>query len=146
MTSTEDATESPSETIRSLIARIAHAADEAPVEAYADLYTEDAVWEMAGSDRSGGKAQANRGLAEIMAATRSRRESGISGPGTATRHITSCVAVTVDSPDTARAESVWQFYADTTTTPRLSGMGRYHDTFRRIDGRWLLAARSITAG
>ncbi|MFD4183182.1 nuclear transport factor 2 family protein [Rhodococcus sp. NPDC058514] len=127
------------EAIRSLVARIAHAADEGDVDTYADLYTSDAVWEMAGKP-------ANVGLTAIQSATRERRAAGTSGPGTATRHITSCVAVTVDSPDEAHAESVWQFFADTATAPRLTAIGRYSDTFRRVDGRWLLARRTIAVG
>ncbi|MFC7446813.1 nuclear transport factor 2 family protein [Rhodococcus daqingensis] len=138
--------ETASEAIRSLIARIAHTADEESVEEYAQLYTEDAVWEMTGTTQAGATPQICTGLAEIMAAVRERRATGIAGPGTATRHVTSCVAVSIESEDTAQAESVWQFYADTTTSPRLSGMGRYHDVLRRVGGRWLLARRSISVG
>ncbi|MGW0045306.1 nuclear transport factor 2 family protein [Rhodococcus sp. NPDC003348] len=146
MTSEFVQNEAPAEAIRSLIARIAHAADEASVETYAQLYTDDAVWEMTGTTASGAKPQVSRGLAEIMAAVRERRGAGIAGPGTDTRHLTTCVAVSVDGPDTARAESVWQFYAETATAPRLTSMGRYHDLFRREDGRWLLAQRTISVG
>lgn len=127
------------EAIRSLVARIAHAADEADVDTYAELYTHDAVWEMVGTP-------ANVGLPAIQDATRARRAAGTSGPGTDTRHLTSCVAVTVDSADTAHAESVWQFFSDAATAPRLTRIGRYHDTFRCVDGRWLLAQRRITVG
>ena len=141
MTSDFVQNEAPAEAIRSLIARIAHAADEADVDTYSQLYTEDAVWEMTGS-----RPQLNSGLAEIQAATRARRASGTSGPGTETRHLASCIDVTVDSPAEARAESSWQFYSDTTTAPRLTTIGRYHDRFRRVDGRWLLAHRTITIG
>lgn len=146
MTAEHITNETPSEAIRSLIARIAHTADEGTTEAYARLYTEDAVWEMTGTTRAGAKPQLCTGLPEIMAAVRERRDAGIAGPGTATRHVTTCVAITVDTADSARAESVWQFFVDTTTAPSLSGMGRYHDVFRRVDGRWLLARRSITVG
>ncbi|GAA4481925.1 hypothetical protein GCM10023094_30910 [Rhodococcus olei] len=138
--------ETSAEAIRSLIARVAHAADEAALEAYTQLYTEDAVWEMTGATRAGARPQVCTGRTEIVAAARERRDAGIAGPGTATRHVTTCVAVTVDTADSARAESVWQFFVDTTTAPSLSGMGRYHDVFRRVDGRWLLARRSITVG
>lgn len=141
-----DDTAASAEEIRSLIARIAHAADEAPLEEYAELYTEDAVWEMTAATRSGAQPQTNAGIDTIIAASRERRAAGIAGPGTATRHVTTCTAVTIDSPDTAHAESVWLFYADTTTEPRVSSMGRYHDTFRRVGGRWRLARRTISVG
>ena len=131
-----DETTASTEAIRSLIARVAHAADEAPLAVYAELYTEDAVWEMTAATAVA-PPQTRTGIDDIVAASRDRRAAGIAGPGT---------AVTVESPDSARAESVWMFYADTTTAPRLSSMGRYHDTFRRVDGRWLLARRIVTVG
>lgn len=140
-----DETTASAEAIRSLIARVAHAADEAPLAVYAELYTEDAVWEMTAATAVA-PPQTRTGIDDIVAASRDRRAAGIAGPGTDTRHVTTCTAVTVESPDSARAESVWMFYADTTTAPRLSSMGRYHDTFRRVDGRWLLARRIVTVG
>ena len=126
-----DETTASAEAIRSLIARVAHAADEAPLAVYAELYTEDAVWEMTAATAVA-PPQTRTGIDDIVAASRDRRAAGIAGPG--------------ESPDSARAESVWMFYADTTTAPRLSSMGRYHDTFRRVDGRWLLARRIVTVG
>ncbi|MEU1984448.1 nuclear transport factor 2 family protein [Nocardia sp. NPDC019395] len=139
-------TESPSEAIRSLIARLAHLADEGSVDDYAQLYTEDATWEMRGGARTGLAPRTVTGRAAIAAAARERRAAGIAGPGTGTRHVTTCISITFDSDDAARGESVWQFFAETTTAPRLSGIGRYHDIFVRVDGRWFLAERSITNG
>jgi membrane protease subunit (stomatin/prohibitin family) len=43
-------------------------------------------------------------------------------------------------------QSVWQFFVDTTTAPKLSSMGTYRDVFQRVEECWLLAKRSITTG
>ena len=139
-------TETSSEAIRSLIARLAQLADEGSVADYAQLYTEDAVWEMLGVVQTGLSPHTSRGREAIAASACDRRAAGIAGPGTQTRHVTTCVSIAFDSEEAARAESVWQFFVDTTTAPRLSGIGRYHDIFVKIDGRWLLAKRSITNG
>lgn len=138
--------ESSAEAIRSLIARIAHLADEGSITDYAQLYTEDAVWETPGVAQTGLAAQRIEGREAIAAGASERRDAGIAGPGTATRHVTTCVAIDVDADEAARAESVWQFYVETTTAPRLTNMGTYRDVFRKVDGRWLLASRSITVG
>ncbi|MFG1785593.1 nuclear transport factor 2 family protein [Rhodococcus oryzae] len=141
------AAECASEVIRSLVARIAHVADEGQIDEYVQLYTEDAVWEMksAGPSVAIGP-QIVEGRTAIAEGARRRRADGIAGPGTATRHLSSCVSIAFDSEDSASVQSVWQFFVDTTTAPKLSSMGTYRDVFQRVDGCWLLAKRSITTG
>ena len=56
---------------------------------------------------------------------------------------TSVVAV---DGDTAEAESTFQFFVDTTTTPTLSMIGTYQDHFVRTDAGWKLARRIIGQG
>ncbi|WP_027499910.1 nuclear transport factor 2 family protein [Rhodococcus sp. UNC363MFTsu5.1] len=141
------ATECPSEVIRSLVARIAHLADEGSIDEYIQLFTDDAVWEMKSAGPSVAIApQIVEGRHAIAASAGGRRADGIAGPGTATRHVTSCVSIAFDSEDSARVQSVWQFFVDTTTAPRLSSMGTYRDVFRKVNDCWLLAERSITPG
>ncbi|SEL66478.1 nuclear transport factor 2 family protein [Rhodococcus maanshanensis] len=141
------ASECSSEAIRSLVARIAHLADEGTVDDYVQLYAEDAVWEMKGAGPTVAIApQIVEGRRAIADSARRRRADGIAGPGSATRHVSSCVSIAFDSEDSARVQSVWQFFVDTTTAPRLSGIGTYRDVFQKVDGQWLLARRSITTG
>jgi uncharacterized protein (TIGR02246 family) len=124
--------------IANLIARVALVADMGSVDDYQDLYTEDASWEFPGAPR--------RGLPDIMEGARERRAAGGVGPGTGTRHAISTLAVSELGEDTAEADSYFQFYTDTTTTPTLRLMGHYHDTLRRQDGAWRIARRQITIG
>jgi uncharacterized protein (TIGR02246 family) len=123
--------------VRNLIARVAQYADGPDVDAYVDLFTSDAVWEMPGAPR--------RGHAEIRAGSEERRAAGQIGPGSNTRHVVSTISVAVGD-DAAFADSVWQFYVDTTSAPRLQLMGTYRDECRRVDGEWKLARRQITIG
>jgi uncharacterized protein (TIGR02246 family) len=123
--------------VRNLIARVARLADGDDVDAYVDLFTPDGSWEMPGSTR--------RGHDDIRAGSIARRESGQVGSGAATRHVVTTSVVAVDG-DTAEAASTFQFFVDTTTTPRLSMIGTYQDHFVRTDAGWKLARRIIGQG
>ena len=123
--------------VRNVVARVAQYADGPDVDAYVALFTPDAVWDMPGAPR--------RGHAEIRDGSEERRAAGQIGPGSNTRHVVSTMAVRVHN-DHAIADSVWQFYVDTNTAPRLQLMGTYHDELVRMNGEWKLAHRRITIG
>ncbi len=129
--------------IGDLIARLTHTADHGTPDEYLALFAPDAVWDL--PDVPGIPAQVRSGRDEIAEGVAQRREAGTQGPGTATRHVVTGVSV-VPQGDRATAVSYWRFYADTDRTPRLTGMGVYHDEFVRVDGRWLLAYRRISVG
>ncbi|HVQ92973.1 MAG TPA: nuclear transport factor 2 family protein [Mycobacteriales bacterium] len=129
--------------IRSLLARVAQLADAGTIEEYLELFTEDAGWEMPANPAAGAPADRRVGRVDIGAGVRARRAAGVQGPGTATRHVVTSIAVDVES---AAAVSYWMFFADTSTVPRLVSLGRYDDRLRRVDGRWRLAYRTITVG
>jgi uncharacterized protein (TIGR02246 family) len=124
--------------IRNLIARIAQLADHGDLEEYASLFTEDGSWEFPGGPR--------HGRADILAGARERRRQKVTGPGTATRHVITTLAVQVADATTAVADSYWLFWRDTTTSPALVNMGHYHDAVRHERGAWRIARREITPG
>ena len=123
--------------VRNVVARVALYADGPDVDAYVNLFTPDAAWEMPGAPR--------HGHAEIRAGSEERRAASQIGPGSNTRHVVSTIAVRVQE-DHAVADSVWQFFVDTASSPRLQLMGTYHDEFRRVGHEWKLAHRQITIG
>ncbi|HEX3565486.1 MAG TPA: nuclear transport factor 2 family protein [Acidimicrobiales bacterium] len=124
--------------IRNLIARIAILADQGDLDEYADQFTEDGVWAFPSAPR--------HGRADIRAGAEARRLEGTTGPGTATRHLISTVAVRVDQSDRATADSYFVFLQNTTTSPTIFNMGAYHDSFVRDGQIWRLARREITLG
>ncbi len=132
--------------IRSLLARVAHLADGGTLEDYLEVFTEDAVWEMPGNPAVGAPADRRTGRADIAEGVRARRDAGLQGPGTATRHAVINIDVTVESPEHARSVAYWLFLMDTTAAPRLASAGRYDDELRLVDGQWRLAHRRITVG
>jgi 3-phenylpropionate/cinnamic acid dioxygenase small subunit len=123
--------------VRNVVARLALYADGPDVDAYVELFAADAVWDMPGAPR--------RGHGEIRAGSEERRAAGQIGPGSKTRHMVSTVAVIVDG-DRAVADSYWQFFVDTATTPSLQLMGAYHDELVRVGADWKLLRRQITIG
>lgn len=124
--------------IRSIVARLAQYADDGDLDDYVALFTEDAHWAMPGAPRTG--------RADIRAGGEARRADGAVGPGSASRHMITTVAVDVDGTDVAVADSYWLFYVETTSNPRLQLCGTYHDTFARTPEGWKLARRDITFG
>lgn len=62
-----------------------------------------------------------------------------------TRHVTTNAMIEVDEEnDTATARSSYTVLQQTDALPLQPILcGRYHDTFRRIDGRWCFATRTI---
>lgn len=124
--------------VRNLVARLALLADVGNLDEYQDLFTEDAVWDFPGAPR--------RGRADIRGGAEERRAAGTTGPRSHTRHVITTLAVSVDSPEDARADSYFLFYRDTDTVPTLFNMGQYRDRCRWTEGRWRLAHRAIVIG
>ena len=133
--------------IRTLLARIAHYADwQEDLDRYLDLFTDDAVWEFPGDTRQNVAPTRVEGRDAIRADREERRRSGFQGPGTATHHLVTTVAVDVGEDGTASADSYWLFVGDTTSQTVIRSIGRYQDTVRRTGSGWRLARRVITVG
>ncbi|MFI5044723.1 MAG: nuclear transport factor 2 family protein [Acidimicrobiales bacterium] len=123
--------------VRNVLGLMAQLADGPDVDAYVDLFTPDGSWEMPGAPRHGHD--------DIRAGSLARRVAGDIGPGSFTRHVVTILSVTVDG-DVATADSVWQFFANTDTEPRVQLLGTYHDDLVRTPAGWKMARRRITMG
>ena len=132
--------------IRNVLARLAQLADAGDVDAYVALMTDDVVWEMPDNPTIGLAGSIRRGHDEIAAGARARIAAGHQGPGSATLHWVGTIAVSFDGPGAATAGSCFQFFTTTDSAPTLTTVGRYADRFRKVDGSWLLAHRTITMG
>jgi 3-phenylpropionate/cinnamic acid dioxygenase small subunit len=131
--------------IRNLLSRLTHLADAGNLEEYVDLFTDDGYWEPPeGSDPS---IRALRGRAELLDGAHERREMGLAGPGTSSRHVISNIALTRTGDDTASGHSYWHFYTHTNEDiHQTGGMGTYDDEFRRTPDGWRLASRLSRLG
>jgi 3-phenylpropionate/cinnamic acid dioxygenase small subunit len=124
--------------IGDLIARLAIIGDSGDLAGYDDAYAEDAIWEHQSGTRHGRQL--------IVDAARARRESGLGGPGSGTRHVVTNLTVTFPAPDTAEAGCYVLFYVDTAASPTLRSIVEYHDTLHRGPDGWRITHRRITTG
>lgn len=126
--------------ILDLLARVVHTGDSGDLDTYATLLADDVVWAMPGVE--------HRGRDAVLDGIRARHAAGTSGPRSGTRHVLTTTMIDLDG-DHAHATSTWLLVgADDTSdgAPVLRRVGTYHDDLRRVDGRWLLAARRILFG
>ena len=122
-----------------LILGFVHRLDLGEPSSVAELFTEDGSWEWP-PPGDGRRAEGREALRAYFGSRPGDRLS---------RRIMSNVLVTVTSPDAATATSYF-------TTYRVDGwsggmvppgppvqVGHYEDTFRRVNGTWLLASRTL---
>jgi 3-phenylpropionate/cinnamic acid dioxygenase small subunit len=122
--------------IRTLLARIAHLADDGDIDEYLDLWLPDATWER-------GDGDVRSGVEERRARVLEDRAAGVQGPGTRSRHLSTTLGVELLDDDTARAFSYFLYLRDTDEHPTLALTGRYVDEFRRTASGWRIASRRI---
>ena len=123
--------------IRALIARLAYLSDEGPLDEYATVYTPDATWTGGGTTSTG--------LAEIIASSTERRNSGAIGPGSHARHMTIPVNIEI-SGDTARGTSYFMLLTAVDSAPQVTRFAVYDDEFVRTGEGWRVSRRTIRKG
>lgn len=130
--------------IQNLVPRIAHTADFGTLEEYGRLLAPDFKWAYPGGrSESPLPAQVRTGRDDALRGAHERREAGIQGPGTHTRHVVSSVSVH-PHPTNPQSVAYWHFYANTNDVPFLKSMGRYHDEFvEDEEGNWLINSRQL---
>ncbi|WP_461035808.1 nuclear transport factor 2 family protein [Streptomyces mayteni] len=121
-----------------LILELVHRLDLGEPGSVAELFAPDGVWEWPADGR---RFAGRDALRDYFAGRPADRLS---------RRMSTNLLVTVDSPTTARATSYFATYRvdgyhGGLLPPRApTNMGHYTDTFRRLDGEWLLAHRTLT--
>ncbi|MCU1345209.1 MAG: nuclear transport factor 2 family protein, partial [Acidimicrobiia bacterium] len=121
--------------IRSLLARFARITDIGTVDEYCAALTDDAVFEMPGSDP-------RTGLDAARAAAEAGRAADQIGPTSKTMHLLGGTEVTVTG-DTAESITSFVFLRLGDGRPAPHRAGRYYDTFRRTADGWRFAHRRI---
>lgn len=131
------------EAIRATMARCTQAGDSLRAEVYAACFTEDGTLQ---TDTAGGGAGLDlKSRAEILAWQSAMREPG-KGLGqsgavrlTLARHNLTTCQIELTGPDSATARTYW--FVHTNVGPDHAGV--YRDTFRKVGGLWLIAARRV---
>jgi uncharacterized protein (TIGR02246 family) len=119
--------------ITELYARYAQAHDQGQAEEFADLFTEDGVFNAA--------AEPIRGRTALVAMVRAATAAG-----GGLRHLMSAIMVdpVADAPDRATGAAYVQVVAIDDTGLRLITMGRYTDEFVLDNGRWRFRSHHYT--
>jgi ketosteroid isomerase-like protein len=125
--------------LRNLIARLAEATDIGSMDDYMSCIAPDAVMTI-----NDGMI-IRTGSTEIREAMAANRSAGLFGPGSDTMHFLSPSRIETQG-DTATASTAFQFFRDVSGTRQLVALGRYHETFLRSEGGWLLVRRETQAG
>jgi uncharacterized protein (TIGR02246 family) len=121
------------ESIRDLVARYNANGDSGRFDAMLALFAEDAVFEF--------DAGVHRGKAAIRAYFEGvAKRTGAGGVAKFVRHFTATHQIDVLSEREARGRCYYAVLTDR----GLDHWGRYVDEYRRSDGRWLFARRTVT--
>ena len=128
--------------IRNIISNVALLGDGGDLKEYAELFTEDAHWNLRPEPGKPVEFPPVTGRANIVAAAQKRREGGISGPGTHHYHLVDTTGVKV-AGDKATATTYLVFLKNCHKTPEVALFRIYHDEFRRTPSGWKLAKRDI---
>jgi 3-phenylpropionate/cinnamic acid dioxygenase small subunit len=116
--------------IRRTLALYCHSVDDGRFDDLALCFAPDAVVEVGG--------ERVRGLEAIKAWLAKAQPPERRG-----RHVTTNSVIDVDGEERARATSDFLFVSVGPSGPVVTASGRYRDTFRVVDGAWLLASRAI---
>ncbi|MFJ4779243.1 nuclear transport factor 2 family protein [Streptomyces sp. NPDC088762] len=120
-----------------LIVEFVHRLDLGDPSSVADLFTPDGSWVWPAGDR---RIDGRRALRDYFGGRPADRLS---------RRMCTNILVTVTSPETAAATTYFATYrvdgyAEGLVPPRPPAqVGHYEDTFRKVDGSWLLATRTL---
>lgn len=125
----------PTDEIRNLLYRYCEMIDEGDIDGLVELFA-DAVVSGFGATRSW------RGRDEIRALYSSGDRRERTSGGRATKHITTNALIELHD-DAATSRSYWVLLVSTSPDEPIRPIlaGRYHDSFRRVDGVWRFASR-----
>ena len=115
--------------IHEVRARYNHFYDNKDLEAFLSIFTDDGLLQLGPAGWAKGKDELRAALAGPMAAA------------DFAAHFTTDEMTDFTGPGTARGTS--RFAVHTGRDPAIEGAGTYHDTYRRVDGVWKLASRTI---
>lgn len=117
--------------LRELLARLCRGVDRADEELVASCYTADSV------DRHGTFEGTGREFARYIC-----HESPVSGDARFLHHSLGQSLFDVEG-DRATGETYFNFHMVTEPDALYQGIGRYVDVFARVDGKWLIAERTV---
>lgn len=125
--------------IQALMWRYERALDTLDVDAYVAVFTEDAVF---------GNAKGREGIRALIAGVKAAREKGAEPGKPPVQTYQSITNMTIEFQSENRAKVEGYFMAILAATdsspPRIATVGREVDEVVKVDGRWLIAVRTVS--
>jgi SnoaL-like domain len=123
------------EALKQLKARYCRLLDAKDWQSWRQIFTDDFV-----SDTSKAGGKVIHGADDFVAFTR----GSLKKPSQATAHQVHAPELEITSPTTARG--IWALEDVVRLAPgiNLRGYGHYHETYERVDGRWLIKSSTLT--
>jgi hypothetical protein len=119
--------------VRSLIARVALTGDLGAPEDYRQVYSHDAVWQWGTTE--------DAGIDSIVASAQARRDQGVTGPGSGSKHTVQVMSIELLDSEHARAVSYFAFYTQITGDVKIGPVGTYRDELAVVAGSWKITQR-----
>lgn len=129
--------------IEELVARYVTALDTLDADAYASVFTEDAIYDVTGTVYEG-RAAIRKIVTDLQASRERDRQQGVESA--ALYHVMSNSSIEIISENEARHTSYAQTVrADENGQFVVGFMGRYEDVIVRRDGRWQILERRLVS-
>lgn len=129
--------------IETLVVRYATALDTLDADAYAGVFAEDAVFDVAGTVHTG--RAAIRKIVTDLQASRARNEAA-GTPSPRLYHVMANTSIEVIDGTNARHQSYAQTVRAAENGQFIVGfMGRYEDVVVKRDGRWVIQSRKLVS-
>lgn len=129
--------------IEELVTRYVTALDTLDAEAYANVFAEDAVYEVTGTVYEG-RAAIKMIVTDLQASRDRARQEGRTSP--ALYHVMSNSSIEIIDEDEARHTSYAQTVRAAENGQFIVGfMGRYEDVLVKRDGRWQILSRKLVS-
>jgi 3-phenylpropionate/cinnamic acid dioxygenase small subunit len=128
------------ESIRQTMANYTMAGDRLRADDFAAVFTEDAILESEGVSASDAfRYEGRQAMRAWLTRWSQPTDATKTHQATFVRHHLSTSQIELTAADTARARTYWVAYTDIGP----DHAGYYLDTFRRVDGNWLIAHRRV---
>jgi uncharacterized protein (TIGR02246 family) len=124
------------EAIEDLLTRYTHALDNLDADAYAGVFTEDAVFELGGGETRRGRAEIRRIITE--------RQDDEMPPGLLMHHVVTNATLEFVNEREVHHYAYWMtIVGDAANGYTVPAMGRYDDVLVKQGDRWLIKTRKL---
>ena len=129
--------------IEAVLVRYTHALDTLDADKYANVFTQDAVFEMGAGEVRKGRAEI-RGIITDLQESRSEREASGTAAPSLMHHVMTNATLDIVGDDEAHHYAYWMtILGNADNEYRVASMGHYEDVLVKRNGEWLIQTRKL---